>query len=287
MTSKKRRGRETRAPRPSEPATPTPRPSSDSAPGGASRLGIGVLVAALPFIAAAIRLWLYASGDESVFLVLLSSTDIPSLLIGTAATLAPSLLVALPVFVVSDARFRKWLGTTLGKHRAVPGVLLTVIVIAVFTANEWTVVLYLIVAGSSLLAWKARSTRVGRYLVPSLGEPHPDTTATVLVIALFAMSSASSGWLPREQVGLSGGEEVDASVIESTGEWTSLLVGSEICIYRTDAVFTRSIPETGGRWSLLAAVHGAGWPTWHLGLTSGDSSEGCPPATPIRAARGR
>lgn len=73
---------------------------------------VALLIAILPIAASALRVWLYSGGDTALFLALVRTIDLPTVIVGTSAVLAQSAVLFLVALVLIDwktrARVARW-----------------------------------------------------------------------------------------------------------------------------------------------------------------------------------
>jgi hypothetical protein len=104
-----------------------------------SRLNTALLIALIPVTAAAVRIWVYSGGDNTLFLVLLRTINIPAVLIGTMILMIPSLLTIFAVVALMNLEAGRWTKRKLSEHRFVSNVLFPASLIVIGYTLGWKI----------------------------------------------------------------------------------------------------------------------------------------------------
>jgi len=203
---------------------------------------VAILLAAAPLIFSAVRVWLYAGGDTAVFLTLVRTLDLPTVLVGTLAVLAQGALLLFFTMVFLDWRvrdiFRTWLQRPWSSS-------LTAVVLIVFviTGNVmfWAGLASLaaLIGLYFLVKHIPGGKRLTKWVVPPRGE-RSDTSVVVVSVAITLLMLPTNMWLPLEQVTLANKSTEQSYVLQVSSEWTTTLTKDrKIRTYPTTDVVDR------------------------------------------------
>lgn len=209
----------------------------------------GLYLALVPVAAAAIRVWLFSAGDTSLFLLLLRTIDITTVLVGTSLLLVPIVILVGAMAFGMDPRVRAWV-TKGARSRAVFGVIFGFLGLAALTL-PWRFLLTALGLGviahlgtrllNEGIAW---GVRLAGMSPKRTKDPNPinDSSTIVAASTLLFLVASGSMWLPLEFVTLTDETSRVAYVLESDREWTTLLtLDREVSIVATEDVEQRLV----------------------------------------------
>lgn len=192
---------------------------------------------------------MYAGGDISLFLILLRTLDIPTVIIGTITLAIPYILMIIFLIFLTDYKARKKIIDKLSAYSWVAAIgIPAVATIMLYTAPipvifYWTFVLLVGVAYALL-----KSIRIRRYpdglmsKFSKVGSAWPkDWISTVFSVAATFLIIQSNMWLPLERISFSSKKEV-GYVLQVTSEWTTLLTKNRgTVVIATKDIATREV----------------------------------------------
>ena len=224
---------------------------------------ITLLIAVLPIVVAALRIWLFSGGDTAVFLTLLRTLDITAVLVGTGALMIPTLLMILLVIVVTDWKAREYLGEKMAQSSWYIWAVLIVGIVLLYTASWWAYVGMGIVAIFLLLVflitryWPWGSSNVLDRVMSRKGSTtRPDSLTTLVsTLAVFLMAPTSM-WLPLERIGIQDRDPTSGYVLETDSEWTTILTGkgTKVEVIRSGQVESREICDSNFKGSIATSI---------------------------------
>lgn len=209
------------------------------------KLDVAILLAISPLLLTGLRVWLYSGGDTAIFLTLVRTLDVATVLVGTVAVLMQGLILLGVVLILTDWEIRERFVAALRR----PGVIAALAVLFLllfYTANAmfaFGLVAIALLAGIflALRRWVPWARKILRWLVAPKGDPkRPDSLATVASVGITLLILPTNMWLPLEQLELIDSQQQTAYVLEVSSEWTTALTESRaVRIYPTEDVLGR------------------------------------------------
>lgn len=215
-----------------------------------SRFDVAVLIALLPVVAAAVRIWMYSGGDSALFLVLLRTLNIPAVLIGTGILMVPSLLTLALIILLTDKKAREWVKKLSSNHRWLFTIVIPIFLVIVGYTISWTTFVWLTAIALVALVFffiqrrwrKFRQRKTGVEAAQRRSPIGPDSFATLFTVVAVFLVTPTNMWLPLEQVSIAGGGARVGYVLESAAEWTTILTNDrKLEIVATPKVESRAI----------------------------------------------
>ncbi len=209
------------------------------------KLDVAILLAVSPLVLSGIRVWLYAGGDTAIFLTLVRTLDVATVLVGTTAVLMQGLVLLSVVLILTDWRIRARFIAALRRPWFLPALAVTFLLLlytaSIMFALGLMAIAVLALAFVAVKKWVPASRKVLEFVVAPKGDRiRPDSVATVASIGITLLIMPTNMWLPLERIELTGGEVEFAYVLEVTGEWTTALTEERaVRIYGTDEVTAR------------------------------------------------
>jgi hypothetical protein len=230
------------------------------------KYNVALLIALVPVIAAAIRIWTYSGGDTTVFLVLLKTLNIPTVLIGTSVLIIPSLILLAAIVLLSDWKARDWTEAWLKRHQRMWIAAPILFLVVAYTA-PWS--FFATLAGIALLVafyflikryWPWGKKYILDLLVAERGSSNgPDSIITIPSVIIVFLIAPANMWLPLERIQTTKSVEKTVYVLESTQEWTTLLSKDrKLEILRTDEVKSREICHSNKVVSIATSLYQSG-----------------------------
>ncbi len=243
-------------------------------------MDVGVIVVIAPVTLAALRLLFFSGGDPVLLRVLISTLDVPTVVLGTLLPTMPVLLWALiQPFNQDPGTIEKALGG--GRRARWLRRLLLFLVMAIYLAiGPWPTTAWAVgavVAGAVLVAliWWVVSIvinrRAGRRWAVALRPPaHGEyvsngfprwlifaLSAPLLVVLVFP----TGFWLPQEVITLKGdpAQRVSGYVLEQDSGWVTFLKSDrEVLVVRAQAIEARDVCDQSRYDSLITLLAGPG-----------------------------
>lgn len=241
-------------------------PSTPLAPSSShdrSRIDVALFIAVVPIVAAAVRIWLFSGGDVPVFLTLLRTIDIPAVLIGTIVLMIPGLITLALAILLTDWKMRDRAKAWLNNRRWLTPLAPVVIFVLLYTVS-WAFVISLVGIGLMVAAyvlirrfWPWGKKHIADVVVARRGDENgPVSLVTFVGVLIAFLIMPTSTWLPLERIDVNNSESRTAYVLESTGEWTTLLtLRHKIEVHPTNQIKNRAVCRAEANGSLATLMY--------------------------------
>jgi hypothetical protein len=177
---------------------------------------VGIVLAVVPALVAAIRLNLVGRGDPALTATLVRSLDLGDLLLATYAHLVPTVL-----FVLALIAFLYLLHAKAGGYQRLNLLVATLVAlvstIALMTPVDAALAVVACVA-VAIASWYL--ARAGR---PVDVRAFATFAVTAVLVAAIIRLFSTPMWIPAEVVEIAGEDTVVGYVVEAGGEWTTVL----------------------------------------------------------------
>lgn len=209
-----------------------------------------LVIALVPMIASAIRIWMLSGGDKTLFFVLLRGLNIPALLIGTVVSMLPTVLIIGFWVMITDKQARSELNLWANRLPASNHIFIPLLALIVLFTTTLSTALTLAGMAAFFTAVhfirrgyfkrKARKNSVGTDVrKPSRS---PDFLPSFVVVIFMFLLLPSNIWLPAEQLTTSSNGEINGYVLESDITWTTVLTTDRhLVTLATPQILTRSV----------------------------------------------
>jgi hypothetical protein len=228
-----------------------------------SHIDTAVLIAIVPVVVAAVRIWLFSGGDTAVFLTLLRTLNIPAVLIGTIIVAVPFVIILMLTILVTDWKARdqakEWLS-----RRHWPAALIPILFFIFLYTTSWTILISLATLGAFVGAytltrryWPWGRKYIADIMIPRRGDHNgPVSIVTFTGVLVVFLIIPTSMWLPLEKIDIDKSESRAAYVLESTQEWTTLLTSKyKIEVYHTKDIKSRAVCRSSFGGSLSTLIY--------------------------------
>jgi len=206
---------------------------------------VALVIALAPLVAAALRIWMYAGGDNALFLVLLQTLDVGAVLIGTAVLLIPTLMIILVFVLATDGKARSVISAWLRRHLGVLQIVVPVVLVVIGYTVDWQSLLGFVAMVGLAIAYyftvrwierRRRNVDVARR------RPGPDSIAAIISVVAVFLVLPGHMWVSLERISIQGRSAEVGYVLESSGEWTTVLTRDRtIDILATPDIRSRDI----------------------------------------------
>ena len=228
------------------------------------QLDMALTIALAPVVASALRVWMYSGGDVSLFLTLLSTLNIVSVLVGTSLVLAPGVLALGLTILFTDREAVSWLNKRMSATPWLSRILFPVVFFVSVYTLSWTSLLMLAgvcVAFATFLIIRRgvrnRRSRKGRNRSKQ-DYAGPDSIVTIIAVLTMMLMTPNTMWLPLEKLTVEK-QIVTGYVLDVSSEWTTILASDrELHIVPSAQVTTRDVCAWRGKDTLALLVQKGG-----------------------------
>ena len=212
-----------------------------------------LFITIFPVIAATIRIWLYSGGDMVIFLLLLKTLHIPSILIATFVLMIPILVTVIIIVMITDWKARDYVKKLAEQYRWITLIFPLFFFILVYTASPLLLLPLLGIASLALLYivvdrfWTWGRKNITSVMIAKKGDPNtPDSIITLISTSVVFLIIPYGMWLPLESISTGQNQHYYAYVLESNDQWTTILTPEKNpLIISTSTIESRELCRAG------------------------------------------